>query len=151
MSGKDGIVIPFPLYYRIGTERSMLEIAERYLQVIIKSNPALFDAQYLGWPPLHRTGANTGMVLAALDTRLLRLKIFFAGLSSGRVASTTPCNSIRKSNRQLPFSETNTFPCDKQTGHGSPPHSSIKFSLLALTPPFGHCSAQKSRVSNGMT
>src|ERR687896_1190176 len=56
MSGKDGIVVPFPLYYRLGTERSLLEIAERYLQTIIKSNPALFQAQVLGWPPLHRIG-----------------------------------------------------------------------------------------------
>jgi hypothetical protein len=43
MSGKGGVVTPFPLYYRLGTERSLLEISERYLQTIIKSNPALFQ------------------------------------------------------------------------------------------------------------
>jgi hypothetical protein len=70
MSGKDGVIVPFPLYYRLGTERSLLEVAERYLQTIIKSNPDLFHAQVLGWPPLHRIGVYTGMVLAALGYQL---------------------------------------------------------------------------------
>jgi hypothetical protein len=70
MSGKDRVVVPFPLYYRLGTERSLLEIAERYLQTIIKSNPALFQAQVLGWPPLHRIGDYSGIVLAALGYQI---------------------------------------------------------------------------------
>jgi hypothetical protein len=70
MSGKDGVVVPFPLYYRLGTERFLLEIAERYLQTIIKSNPALFQAQVLGWPPLHRIGDYSGIVLAALGYQI---------------------------------------------------------------------------------
>jgi hypothetical protein len=70
MSGKDGVVVPFPLYYRLGTERSLLEIAERYLQTIIKSNPDLFHAQVLGWPPLHRIGVYTGMVLSAVGYQI---------------------------------------------------------------------------------
>jgi hypothetical protein len=70
MSGKDGVVVPFPLYYRLGTERSLLEIAERYLQTIIKSNPDLFHAQVLGWPPLHRIGVYAGMILAALGYQI---------------------------------------------------------------------------------
>src|SRR5918992_1676388 len=35
MSGKGGYITPFPLYYKLGTERSLLEISERYLQTII--------------------------------------------------------------------------------------------------------------------
>jgi hypothetical protein len=70
MSGKDGGIVPFPLYYRLGTERSLLEIAERYLQTIIKSNPDLFHAQVLGWPPLHRIGVYTGMILSALGYQI---------------------------------------------------------------------------------
>jgi len=70
MSGKGGAITPFPLYYRLGTERSLLEIAERYLQTIIKSNPDLFHAQVLGWPPLHRIGVYTGMVLSALGYQI---------------------------------------------------------------------------------
>jgi hypothetical protein len=41
-------VVPFPLYYRLGTEQSLLDIAERYLQVILKSNPSLLNAQVQG-------------------------------------------------------------------------------------------------------
>src|ERR671914_1125089 len=70
MSGKDGVIVPFPLYYRLGTERSLLEIAERYLQTIIKSNPDLFRAQVMGWPPLHRIGDYSGIVLAALGYQI---------------------------------------------------------------------------------
>jgi hypothetical protein len=70
MSGKDGVVVPFPLYYRLGTERSLLEQAERYLQTIIKSNPDLFRAQVMGWPPLHRIGDYSGIVLAALGYQI---------------------------------------------------------------------------------
>jgi hypothetical protein len=70
MSGKSGFVAGFPLYYRLGTERSPLEIAERYLQTIIKSNPDLFQAQVLGWPPLHRIGVYCGMALAACDCQI---------------------------------------------------------------------------------
>jgi hypothetical protein len=70
MSGKDGVVVPFPLYYRLGTERSLLEIAERYLQTIIKSNPDLFHAQVLGWPPLHRIGVYSGIILSALGYQI---------------------------------------------------------------------------------
>jgi hypothetical protein len=70
MSGKAGYVSPFPLYYSLGTERSLLEIAERYLQVIIKSNPDLFHAQVLGWPPLHRIGVYAGLVLSALGYQI---------------------------------------------------------------------------------
>jgi hypothetical protein len=70
MSGKDGSIVPWPLYYRLGTERSLLEIAERYLQTIIKSNPDLFRAQVMGWPPLHRIGDYSGIVLAALGYQI---------------------------------------------------------------------------------
>jgi hypothetical protein len=70
MSGKDGVVVPFPLYYKLGTERSLLEISERYLQTIIKSNPDLFHAQVLGWPPLHRIGVYTGMILSAVGYQI---------------------------------------------------------------------------------
>jgi hypothetical protein len=70
MSGKGGFITPFPLYYTLGSERSLLEIAERYLQVIIKSNPALFQAQVLGWPPLHRIGVYSGIVLSALGCQI---------------------------------------------------------------------------------
>jgi hypothetical protein len=70
MSGKAGYITGFPLYYRLGSERSLLEISERYLQTIIKSNPDLFHAQVLGWPPLHRIGVNSGILLSALGCQI---------------------------------------------------------------------------------
>jgi hypothetical protein len=63
-------ICPFPLYYRLGTERSLREVADRYLDLILKSNPWLLTAQVLGWPPLHDIGLHTGMVLAALDLQI---------------------------------------------------------------------------------
>jgi hypothetical protein len=68
--GSKEYVCPFPLYYRLGTEQSLLEISERYLELILKSNPWLLTAQVLGWPPLHDVGAHTGMILAALGLQI---------------------------------------------------------------------------------
>jgi hypothetical protein len=70
MSGRDGMITPWPLYYKLGSERSLREVAERYLQVILKSNPALLNAQVQGWPPLHRIGVFTGMALASLNLQI---------------------------------------------------------------------------------
>jgi hypothetical protein len=66
IAAKDYIV-PFPLIYKTGSERSLLEVAERYLQTILISSPWLLHAQVQGWPPLHYVGSQTAIVLAALD------------------------------------------------------------------------------------
>jgi hypothetical protein len=60
-------IVPFPLIYKTGSERSLLEIAERYLNVILLTSPWLQHAQVQGWPPLHYIGSQTAIVLAALD------------------------------------------------------------------------------------
>ena len=60
-------IVPFPLIYKTGAERSLLEVAERYLQTILISSPWLLHAQVQGWPPLHYVGSQTAIVLAALD------------------------------------------------------------------------------------
>jgi hypothetical protein len=70
MSGKEGVITPWPFYYKLGNERSLREVAERYLQVILKSNPSLLNAQVQGWPPLHNIGVQTGMILAALGCQI---------------------------------------------------------------------------------
>jgi hypothetical protein len=59
-------IVPFPLLYRTGHERSLLHIAERYLTVIRLSYPQLLEAQVQGFPPLHYIGVHTHIVLAAL-------------------------------------------------------------------------------------
>jgi hypothetical protein len=60
MSGKEGTITPWPLYYRLGTERSLREVAERYLQVILKSNPSLLNAQVLGGLRFTRSASTLG-------------------------------------------------------------------------------------------
>jgi hypothetical protein len=63
-------ISPFPLLYKHGSERSLLDVAERYLQTILLTSPWLQHAQVQGWPPLHYIGAQTAVVLAALDLPL---------------------------------------------------------------------------------
>src|ERR671919_84886 len=59
-------IVPFPLLYQTGHERSLLHIAERYINVIRLSYPALLEAQVQGFPPLHYIAVHTHIVLAAL-------------------------------------------------------------------------------------
>jgi hypothetical protein len=70
MSGKTGFISPFPLYYRTGSETSLREVAERYLQVIRLSTPALTERPIMGWPPLRKIGTYSGMILAALGYQI---------------------------------------------------------------------------------
>jgi hypothetical protein len=60
-------IVPFPLIYKTRVERSLLEVAERYLNTILLSNPWLLHAQVQGWPPLHYISCQTAIVVAALD------------------------------------------------------------------------------------
>jgi hypothetical protein len=59
-------IVPFPLLYRTGAERSLLHVAERYLTVIRLSYPQLLEAQVQVFPPLHLIGVHTHIVLSAL-------------------------------------------------------------------------------------
>lgn len=69
MSGKDGKIIPFPLFYRFGNE-NLYEISQRYLDVVRKIDPFLQTASIEGWNPLWRVGTNCGMILAALGCQI---------------------------------------------------------------------------------
>jgi hypothetical protein len=68
--GATDFVTPFPLYYNLGTEPSLRDIAERFLTVIRLANPALTNAPIMGWPALHRIGVYTGMILASLGYQI---------------------------------------------------------------------------------
>jgi hypothetical protein len=59
-------IVPFPLLYQTGHERSLLHVAERYINVIRMSYPQLLEAQVQGFPPLHYIGVHTHIVLSAL-------------------------------------------------------------------------------------
>lgn len=58
-------VVGFPLYYRMGSE-SLFEIAQRFLEVIRLSDPAILVAPIHGYNPILVVGTNTGMILTAL-------------------------------------------------------------------------------------
>jgi hypothetical protein len=60
-------IVPFPLLYKTKAERSLFEIANRYLNTILLTSPWLLHAQVMGWPPLFYIGSQTAIVLAALD------------------------------------------------------------------------------------
>jgi hypothetical protein len=73
MNAQDGYVIPWPFFYRLGHERSMWELSERYLQVLLKSDPGLAQRPIMGWPPMHKIGVYAGMVLAALSYQITEI------------------------------------------------------------------------------
>jgi hypothetical protein len=60
-------IVPFPLLYKTGAERSLLHIAERCVNVIRMSHPALLRAEVQGFPPLHYIAVHTHILLAALN------------------------------------------------------------------------------------
>jgi hypothetical protein len=55
------------LIYKQGSERSLLEIAERFLNVIRLSAPGLLTSEVQGFPPLHYIGVHTHILLASLE------------------------------------------------------------------------------------
>jgi hypothetical protein len=60
-------IVPFPLIYKAGAERSLLEVADKYLQTILLTSPNLMTSQVQGWPPLFFIGSQSAIVLTALD------------------------------------------------------------------------------------
>jgi hypothetical protein len=70
VSGKSGNITGLPLYYRLTPEETLAEISERLLQLTLRSNPHMADAQYFGWPPFHRFGLNAGIICASLGLQV---------------------------------------------------------------------------------
>jgi hypothetical protein len=73
LHGQDGYVTPWPFFYRLGHERSLWEISERYLQVLLRSDPALATRPIMGWPPMHKIGVYSGMILSALGFQITEI------------------------------------------------------------------------------
>jgi len=69
MSAKCGYVVPFPLYYQMGSE-GLYEISQRFLDVVRKIDPFLQTASIEGWNPLWRAGTFSGMLLSALGMQI---------------------------------------------------------------------------------
>jgi hypothetical protein len=70
MSGSQGYVLQLPLYFRLGTERSLREIAVRLPQLYRKSEPDLATRPIMGAAPLTKIGTYTGIVLTALGFQI---------------------------------------------------------------------------------
>src|ERR687895_123471 len=152
MSGKDGCITPFPLYYRLGTERSLLEISERYLQTIIKSNPDLFRAQVMGWPPLHRIGDYSGIVLSALGYQITEAEDLLenpeAWEAAGRFAKAEQVSPEAK--RAVAYFRNKYIPMREQDRSRLTTPFLDKIFALRLMKPFGQCLGRQNRESNGM-
>ena len=69
MSGKQGRVHTFSLYYRLGNE-SLHEISQRYLSTIARLDPALKGASNEGYNALDSILTPAGIVMAALDLQV---------------------------------------------------------------------------------
>jgi hypothetical protein len=70
VSGKGGFITGLPLYYRLTPEETLADISERWLQLTLRSNPHLADAQYFGWPAFHRFGLNAGIICGSLGLQI---------------------------------------------------------------------------------
>lgn len=69
MGGAYGRVIPLPLYFAFGGE-TLFARAQRFLEVIRRSDPALQGASILGFNALAHIGSFVGMVLAATQMQI---------------------------------------------------------------------------------
>jgi hypothetical protein len=65
MAGIKGTIVPFPFYYRFGSE-SIAEIAQRFVEVIRRITPELQAASIQGFPPLERIANHAGRILFTL-------------------------------------------------------------------------------------
>lgn len=72
MSGKQGRVHTFPLYYRLGHE-SLHEISQRYLSTIARLDPALKGASIEGYNALDSILTPAGIVMAALELQVTEI------------------------------------------------------------------------------
>lgn len=69
MGGRGTHVVPFPLYYRREGD-SLATVAQRYLEVVRRMDPALMQASVEGMNAVSRLATYTGMILAALGFQI---------------------------------------------------------------------------------
>jgi hypothetical protein len=74
LSASDGYALQLPLYFRLGTERSLREIAVRLPQLYRKSEPDLATRPIMGAAPLTKIGTYTGIILTALGFQITEAK-----------------------------------------------------------------------------
>lgn len=72
MSGRDGHIMAWPLYYRYQGE-SLYEAAVRLIEVIRRLDPALTSASIEGFNAISEVGINAGMVAVALSWQITQV------------------------------------------------------------------------------
>lgn len=81
MAGRNGLVTPFPLYYRLHTE-SYYQVAQRFLEVVKWSDPKLIDAPVRGWGPAWRLGSHAGSILYAAGCQISEMEHLLTNTSA---------------------------------------------------------------------
>lgn len=69
MIGRNGYIMPFPIYYRQGNE-SYMKIAKRVIELIRRDNPQLEDAPVNGMNAIRTVAWHAGIVLFALGLQI---------------------------------------------------------------------------------
>ncbi len=72
LSGLNGYVVPFPLYYHLG-EEDPLTVAQRFVETIIRMTPALQTAQIMGEGPIRDIAETMGVELVNRGWQLSEL------------------------------------------------------------------------------
>jgi hypothetical protein len=60
----------FPLYYRLHADEDLFDMAQRFIEVIRRDDPALATASIEGFNTVYRIGTYAGMILAALGLQI---------------------------------------------------------------------------------
>lgn len=101
MGGRDGYVMPFPLYYRERQDDSYYRIANRFVDAIRRLDPKLADAPVQGMNAIRPIGLNAGVILTALGYQITEADELLADpskweLKFQHLLSQNPTNEIRR-------------------------------------------------------
>jgi hypothetical protein len=90
MSGREGAVIPYPLYYRLADE-TLYAIANRFIEVIRRMNPQLEDAPVNGMNAIRAVARPAGILLASLGYQITEAESLLTDIHSweGRLKQVT--------------------------------------------------------------
>jgi hypothetical protein len=81
MAGRDGFVIPYPLYYQLKDE-TRYTIANRFIEVIGRMNPQLEDAPVNGMNAIRQVARPTGILLSSLGYQITEAEDLLTNFAS---------------------------------------------------------------------
>ena len=68
--GARDYLVPPPLYYRLGAQDTLFEIANRFPAILKRQDPDLQSAPILGWNALYECAIHAGMIATALGRQV---------------------------------------------------------------------------------